>query len=145
MIRRRPVSMLLAILAVFLGTVLNVSPAAAAPPSFSGCTLLENGKPQRANDQYGAWVWSIIKYRCNTGKEYEFLGTLYQSPDSQGGTAIDSIYKYGVSTAPYVTGSYGKCDSTLKTNFMIYYSLEILGVEKPYWTDVYALNCRYKP
>lgn len=134
-----------ALLAVALGgaNVLTTQPAHAAPPSFSGCELLDDGRPMRANDQYGAWMYSIIKYRCNTGKEFSFLGTLYQNPDGQDGRAINSIGNGGVSTAPYVTGSYGHCDSTARSTFNIGYWLEINGVEKYYQTPVYTRYCHF--
>jgi len=100
MTRPRIAALIVSIVMV-LTPAIAASPANAAPPGFSGCSLIDDGRPQLQQDQYGSWVWAILKYRCDGAREYEFLGTLYQDPDSQGGYEIGSIYRYGVETAPY--------------------------------------------
>ncbi len=124
--------------------MLVTAPAAhAAPPTFSGCENIEDGRPRVAFDSSGRWVEAILKYRCNTGKEYSILGTLYQNPDSQGGTKIGSALKEGISTTPYLYATWGNCRSTSTTDFNVAYSITILGVKKYYQTPVYALACRF--
>lgn len=138
----RLVAMSLMLIAVTVGAI--SSPAEAAPPGFKGCSVIDNGRPYWSSDQYGRYIHATLKYRCNTGKEYSFLGTLYQNPDGQSGTEIGSIYHGGVATAPYVTGGFGQCDGVQNSRFTIAYSLTILTAHKYYQTPVYTLPCHYR-
>ncbi len=142
----RPRRLLTAIVSVVVLLALGpVAPAqAGTPPTFSGCTNIDNGRPDLAFNSNGTrYIYATLKYRCSTGKEYEFLGTLYQNPDGQGGTYVDSIYKYGIATAPYVTGDFGYCKNKTSSKFFIYYSVQILSAEKSFYTPQYTIACHY--
>ncbi len=140
----RSFKLIATVVGLLVATTLFSPPATAStPPSFSGCYPVDDGTPYRTQDQYGSYVQAIIKYRCNTGKEYQFLGSLYQDVDSQGGDYVASRYHEGVDTAPYLFAGYGRCSSTRSTRFDIVYHLTILTVSKYYTTSAVWLNCHY--
>lgn len=128
---------------LFTGGIFTASPASAAPPSFSGCSVIDNGRPRIQQDQTGSYIQAILKYRCNSAKEFDFVGVLYQDVDSQGGDYVVSIANAGVNTSPYVTGGFGICDGTRSTQFNIVYYLTLGGVDKYYQTPAYTFNCHY--
>ncbi len=125
------------------GTVLGAGvvvplQAHAAAPSFSGCTL-STDYLQWESDQTGRWITAMIKYRCNTGKEYSFEGHIVRVAGSE---SLGSAGNGGVETSPYViVGTFYNCSSTASTTWRAEYDLDINGVVKSYTTPSKALPC----
>ena len=83
MTRPRIAALIVSIVMV-LTPAIAASPANAAPPGFSGCSLIDDGRPQLQQDQYGSWVWAILKYRCDGAREYEFSWHAVSGPGQPG-------------------------------------------------------------
>jgi hypothetical protein len=120
------------------GGVLLPLQAQAAAPAFSGCAVIDD-YVRWDSDQTGRWVEAMIKYKCNTGKEFSFEGHIVRVSGSE---SLGSAGNGGVNTAPWVhVSTFYNCDSTASTAWRAYYQLDINGVVKSYSTPSRTLPC----